>query len=220
MLEEDLRQRKNQLQFAISKINQLDNGINAWKRKFEHHQKLYNEQIVRFQKLKAKVEPLVKSLENKLNTLEERKQQLFICPHCLREYKQESNLKKHLISHAPSPPPEPEPIKETVIEQIKEFIEEVKETPIPSPILIEESPNTELEQAKFISKQLQQTRNQLQKDKNEINGVIQEIEWLETRHPEWAMDYANEEGGRAIWQGRITNGFRAWCENKGYKIGD
>ena len=36
----------------------------------------------------------------------------------------------------------------------------------------------------------------------------------------WIMDYFNEEGGKAIWQGRLTNGFKAWCESKGYKIGE
>lgn len=53
-----------------------------------------------------------------------------------------------------------------------------------------------------------------------LNGETDEIEWLNTNHTDWIQEYAIAEGARAIWQGRITNGFRNWLESKNLKIGD
>lgn len=53
-----------------------------------------------------------------------------------------------------------------------------------------------------------------------MNGEAKELEVLLIRHQEWIEKYKFEEGGNAVWQGRITNGFKQWCEAKGYKIGE
>ncbi|MFX0208513.1 MAG: hypothetical protein ACFFDT_21190 [Candidatus Hodarchaeota archaeon] len=96
MLKEDLNKKKDQLQFAVSKLRKLDNGIKAWERKFEHHKKLYNEQAKRFQDLKAKLEPQVQSLESQLTALENTIADLFICPYCSKEYKQKHHFDNHI----------------------------------------------------------------------------------------------------------------------------
>lgn len=55
---------------------------------------------------------------------------------------------------------------------------------------------------------------------DELNNETEEIKLLRERHPGWIEKYNLEEGGQAIWQGRITNGFRVWLDSKGFKIGD
>ena len=44
-----------------------------------------------------------------------------------------------------------------------------------------------------------------------------ELKLLLENHQDWIEAYGIEEGGLAVWQGRITNGFRQWLESKGYK---
>ena len=78
---------------------------------------------------------------------------------------------------------------------------------------IVKTPNDDVSQLKSISQQIGE-------QKDEINGMVKEMEWLLTRHQDWMGSYTTEEGGKAIYSGRITNGFRSWCEEKGYKIGD
>ena len=53
-----------------------------------------------------------------------------------------------------------------------------------------------------------------------MNGEAKELELLLVRHQDWIEQYQQEEGGKAVWQGRITNGFKNWCEDKSYKIGE
>ena len=53
-----------------------------------------------------------------------------------------------------------------------------------------------------------------------MNGEAKELESLLILHQDWIEQYQLEEGGKAVWQGRITNGFMAWCEDKSYKIGE
>ena len=53
-----------------------------------------------------------------------------------------------------------------------------------------------------------------------MNGEAKELEWLLLFHQDWIKQYQEEEGGKAVWQGRITNGFKVWCEDKSYKIGE
>lgn len=45
-----------------------------------------------------------------------------------------------------------------------------------------------------------------------------EAELILAAHSDWIQEYADEEGGKAIWQGKITKGFKAWCQEKGYKL--
>ncbi len=54
---------------------------------------------------------------------------------------------------------------------------------------------------------------------DEMNGETKELQWLTAKRPDWIEQFELEEGGKAVWQGRITNGFKQWCEAKGYKIG-
>ena len=52
-----------------------------------------------------------------------------------------------------------------------------------------------------------------------MDGETKELQWLTAKRPDWINQFELEEGGKAVWQGRITNGFKVWCESKGYKIG-
>lgn len=109
-----------------------------------------------------------------------------------------------------------EEIIEDALEDIEEAVETIEE--IIKPVLLPKeplikTPDTDLEKAKEVSRQVTEF-------KDELNGTIKEMEWLLTQHQDWMLAYTKEEGGKAIHAGRIVNGFRSWCETKGYKIGD
>ena len=53
---------------------------------------------------------------------------------------------------------------------------------------------------------------------DEMNGESRQLKTVVDSCMDWIDEYADTEGGHAIWQGRITNGFRTWCESKGYKL--
>lgn len=52
-----------------------------------------------------------------------------------------------------------------------------------------------------------------------MDAETKELQWLTAKRPDWIKQFELEEGGKAVWQGRITNGFKQWCEAKGYVIG-
>ena len=109
-----------------------------------------------------------------------------------------------------------ENIIEEALEDIEEAVETIEEVIKPEPVLLPKkalikTPDTELDKMKEVSRQANEF-------KTELNGVIKEMEWLLTLHQDWMLEYTEEEGGKAIHAGRIVNGFRSWCENKGYKI--
>ena len=97
ILKKELQQRQTQHHFAASRIKQLDAGIGAHERKFEHHKKLFNEQVVRFQDLEQKSKGEIESLESKLAELEDAILGLFICPYCSKEYKQKYHYDVHIV---------------------------------------------------------------------------------------------------------------------------
>lgn len=61
--------------------------------------------------------------------------------------------------------------------------------------------------------------NEMRKVAEAMNGETKELLWLTAKRPDWIKQFELEEGGKAVWQGRITNGFKQWCEDKGYIIG-
>jgi hypothetical protein len=124
------------------------------------------------------------------------------CKYCNNYFKDEQSLTRHQSSCSARPD-----IK--AVEEHAKEIETLKEelvTPkaeIPIERLIEEKKN--------MVKEIQKMRN------GWVNET-EELEWLIENCKDLIDKYAEEEGARAIWQGRITNGFRAWCEEKGYKL--
>lgn len=96
-LQKERDQKKDRLQFYISRLNQLDAGIKAREKIFNHFKGLYNDQAKRFQKLKDQLEPEVAKLENELISYTETKETIFICPYCLKEYKQKHYYDKHIV---------------------------------------------------------------------------------------------------------------------------
>ena len=105
----------------------------------------------------------------------------------------------------------PEP--EITMEELEIALEEDLEKEVIPHIDIVKTPNDEISKLRSISQQIGE-------HKDEINGMVKEMDWLLTKHQDWIDSYDLEEGGKAIHAGRIVNGFRKWCEEKGYKIGD
>jgi len=70
-----------------------------------------------------------------------------------------------------------------------------------------------------ILEEKKEIANEMRKVADLMNGETTELQWLTAKRQDWIDQYNVEEGGKAVHQGRITNGFRAWCEGKGYKIG-
>lgn len=111
--------------------------------------------------------------------------------------------------------PAPEVEFDTVGNEIKEII---KADPAPK---IKEIVNEILEEAdeKIIDESDLDTEEITTGIADLTNGETEELQWLTAKRPDWIKQFELEEGGKAVWQGRITNGFKVWCEAKGYKIG-
>ena len=97
-----------------------------------------------------------------------------------------------------------EPVAEIIADIIEPFAEAAKE--------IDEAMEIIIEEKKDIA-------NDMRKVADLMNGETKELQWLTAKRPDWIQQFELEEGGKAVWQGRITNGFKAWCEDKGYIIG-
>lgn len=104
--------------------------------------------------------------------------------------------------------------KELELEK-EEFIEDVIEEAIET---IEEVIEDTIEEVLEIKEEELEIPNAL----GPIDETLayKDSEWLLTIHQDWILEYQKEGDGKAIWQGRITNGFRAWLKFKGYKIGE
>jgi hypothetical protein len=98
------------------------------------------------------------------------------------------------------------------IKMVEEHAKEIKE-------LKEElvTPKQEIPIEKLIEEKKIMVE-EIQKMRNGWASETEELEWIAQNCQDWIDKYAEEEGARAIWQGRITNGFRAWCEEKGYSL--
>lgn len=93
--------------------------------------------------------------------------------------------------------------KAALEKELNEIKEPEKKEEIPVEVLVEEK---------------KQIAQELRKVANEMNGEARQVELVTTNCQDWIDQYAIEEGGKAIWQGRITNGFRTWCEAKGFEL--
>ena len=107
--------------------------------------------------------------------------------------------------------PAPEVKFDTVGNEIKEIIDvlgldnpETATTEVPIEIILAEK---------------EDIANEMRNVADLMNGETKELQWLTAKRPDWIKQFELEEGGKAVWQGRITNGFKQWCESKGYKIG-
>ena len=72
---------------------------------------------------------------------------------------------------------------------------------------------------KVIIAEKEDIANQMRDVAELMDAETKELQWLTAKRPDWIAQFELEEGGKAVWQGRITNGFKQWCEAKGYKIG-
>lgn len=109
-----------------------------------------------------------------------------------------------------------EPIK-TIKAVVNDILEEAEDKIIeilePLPAELEEIP------IEVILAEKEDIANEMRNVANLMDGETKELQWLTAKRPDWIEQYNLEEGGKAVWQGRITNGFKQWCEAKGYKIG-
>jgi hypothetical protein len=94
-----------------------------------------------------------------------------------------------------------------MLEEHAKEIQELKEELV--------TPKQEVSIQKLIEEKKDMVQ-EIQKMRNGWATETEELEWLVNNCQDLINKYAEEEGARAIWQGRITNGFRAWCEEKGY----
>lgn len=110
-----ISKKKDQNQFARSKLAKLDNGVLAWEKKYLHMKEVYNVQAKRFQELKTKTDNEISQLESKLGALEEKLGGVFVCPNCSKEYKTQKGLDNHL--------PKCEEEKKSIIDRQKQIEE-------------------------------------------------------------------------------------------------
>ena len=136
------------------------------------------------------------------------------------EFDAVGNELKEIIKADP-PPNIPAEVINEILEEAEDKIiemfdldtaEVVGTQPKAIPELISEPIEVILEEKKEIA-------NEMRKVANLMDGETKELQWLTAKRPDWIKEFELEEGGKAVWQGRITNGFKQWCEAKGYKIG-
>ncbi len=111
-------------------------------------------------------------------------------------------------------------IQEKIVKPMKEVIDYILEEAEDKIIEVLEPLPTELEvPIETILEEKKEIADEMRKVADAMNGEAKELQWLTAKRPDWIEQYNLEEGGNAVWQGRITNGFKVWCESKGYKIG-
>jgi len=113
-----------------------------------------------------------------------------------------NEVKKIIKANLPPIIKEPIEEKEKIREEIIDHLLEQKEVSL----------DTLIEEKKEIA-------NEMRNVANLMNGETKELKWLTAKRADWIKQFELEEGGKAVWQGRVTNGFKQWCEAKGYKIG-
>jgi len=69
-----------------------------------------------------------------------------------------------------------------------------------------------------ILKEKKEIANEIRNVADSLNGETNELKLVTEQCQEWIDEYAELEGSHAIWQGRLTNGFRLFCEERGYKL--
>ena len=97
---EDLTKRKNlceeSIHFAHLKIKQLDAMIEAAEKQFNYKKDQFNDQTKRFQTLLENKTKEIETINSKLGVLENKIEELFICPYCSKEYKTQKGFENHI----------------------------------------------------------------------------------------------------------------------------
>ena len=198
-LEYKLYRAVEQKAFFESQLEALDRSIELKRRKLEEDVKEYNKRAKKEQEIIYELDINIDSYNKRIQKLLEVK---------IKEVKKEEK-KQDKIKKAPEKSPE-----QLEREELEKRLEELKkqEAPISKPII---QPTNEKEPPiKEIIEEKRDIANQMREVADDMNGETDEIERLQKEHPEWIQDYAIAEGGKAIWQGRITNGFRQWLIDK------
>ena len=111
-------------------------------------------------------------------------------------------------------------IKEKIIKPMKEVIDDILEEAEDKIIeVLEPLPTELLIPIETIIAEKEDIANEMRDVADLMDGETKELQWLTAKRPDWIKQFELEEGGKAVWQGRITNGFKQWCEAKGYVIG-
>ena len=110
--------------------------------------------------------------------------------------------------------------KEIINDILEEAEDELIEALDPDPLgLDNETVGTTEVPIGVIIAEKEDMANEFRKVADLMNAETKELQWLTAKRQDWIDQYEVEEGGKAVWQGRITNGFKQWCEDKGYVIG-
>ena len=199
-----------------AQIQAAEDNYTAAKERYEQEQALKEEknpteaelEIIEATRVRESLQPeeeLQLAHDNRLQDLEAKKRHL-----------EEELAKLQDIPKVKIKTPESEPIEET-IEEDKEAMEEAIED------IIEEEKNeiygvVEFEHTDLTSMDSTYATTE---DLPKID-IPEELKWIQTSTQGQALSrkYHEVEGGHAIWQGKVTNGFRDWCEENNLKIGE
>ena len=117
------------------------------------------------------------------------------------------------------------PMKEVIDDILEEAEDKIIEVLEPLPVIADplglddETVGTTEVPLEVILTEKEDIADQMREVADLMDAETKELQWLTAKRPDWIKQFELEEGGKAVWQGRITNGFKVWCEDKGYVIG-
>ena len=237
--EKKLEITKDTLAYAKSQLESIDNQIKVFIQRHEYDLDIYNQRISHLQQIEKNMKERLISLQKKIDA-----GYVVIDMKTGKGYKSRDEMHKvHLAFLAKESKDNYE--KSKAAYELKK-----KKGQIPKPVvepptgeIIESQPERELRLLKeksvrnqSIMEELKERMKAEKKAKiikadpppeilNALGPIDETIEYDEAKdlfdnHQDWIKEYAMEEGGKAIWQGKITKGFLTWSAFKGYKLGD
>lgn len=247
--EKKLEISKDTLAYTERQLDHFDIQIKKLTEVYEYNLEQYNKGVIRLQEIKANIGPRIESLQKKIKlgytTIDMRTGKGYksvdarhkaILNQKIKEAEDRYKAMKKAYDTKKKKGEIPKPVVEAPTGEIMESQQERELRLLKEKWARLESQRKELELKKKEEAKKAKEEAELKADTpyeegepmpiQNVLGPIDETlaykdsEWLLTTHQDWILQYTNEEGGKAIWQGRITNGFKAWCETKGYKIGE
>ena len=92
-------------------------------------------------------------------------------------------------------------------EALQQQLEELQSRPIEDPAPID----TLIKEKESIADEMRTVADAMNGEAKQLAKVVEQCQDI-------IEEYAQVEGGHAIWQGRLTKGFVVWCEEKGYTL--
>lgn len=119
------------------------------------------------------------------------------------------------IRESLQPEDEIQEAKEGQIELLKQKREalEAKLEELQSKVIKE--PDTPLD---VIIEEKHEVANEMRTVAEAMNGEAKQLQKVIEECEDMIEEYAQVEGGHAVWQGHLTKGFVSWCKEKGYEL--